>query len=57
MEQIKYELEEEIKTLEKAYDNLHSQIIWDKLEMKRNELLNVSQRLAHRKMKKDGMEP
>jgi len=52
LEQMKYELEHEITSLEKAYNNSKSDIIWDKLEMKRKELANVSARLAEKRMKR-----
>ena len=53
LEQMKYELQEETKTLEKAYENTKSQVIWEKLELKRQELTNVSARLAEKRMKFD----
>ncbi|MBM2853047.1 MAG: hypothetical protein HW420_1594 [Candidatus Nitrosotenuis sp.] len=53
LEQMKYELQEEVKTLEKAYENTKSQFIWEKLELKRQELANVSARLAEKRTKND----
>jgi hypothetical protein len=51
LEQLKYELEHDIAKLEKTYNETKSDIIWDRLEMKRKELYNVSARLSQRRTK------
>ncbi|QLH09439.1 hypothetical protein [Candidatus Nitrosotenuis sp. DW1] len=51
LEAMKYGLEHDITKLEKVYNETKSERIWFTLEMKRHELVNVSARLADRRMK------
>jgi hypothetical protein len=52
LETIKYGLEHDIERLDKAYNETKSERIWFELEMKREQLVNVSARLADRRMKR-----
>lgn len=52
-EQLKYELEMEVRSLQKAYDESHSNWMWENLQLKRKELDNVSARLAEKRIKSD----
>ena len=51
LEQIQYELQHEVDDLERLYNESKNDIIWTQLELKREELTNVSARLADRRMK------
>jgi hypothetical protein len=52
LEAMKYDLEHDIERLDKAYNETKSERIWFELEMKREQLVNVSARLADRRMKR-----
>lgn len=51
LEAMKYGLEYDIAGLEKTYTKTKSERIWFTLEMKRQQLVNVSARLAERRMR------
>jgi hypothetical protein len=52
LDAMKFGLEHDITRLEKAYNETKSERIWFELEMKKEQLVNVSARLADRRMKR-----
>jgi hypothetical protein len=52
LDTMKFGLEHDITRLEKAYNETKSERIWFELEMKKEQLVNVSARLADRRMKR-----